>query len=66
MVIESLPYLLEGAVFTLQLSGWRGMFFGLPGFVLALMRMSPLAAVRWLARFYISIFAVRRLSPSYL
>ncbi|VFS00371.1 ABC transporter membrane protein [Salmonella enterica subsp. enterica serovar Typhimurium] len=33
------------------------MFFGLLlGFVLALMRMSPLWPVRWLARFYISIF----------
>lgn len=56
LVIESLPYLLKGAVFTLQLSV-GGMFFGLLlGFVLALMRMSPLWPVRWLARFYISIF----------
>lgn len=56
LVIESLPYLLKGAVFTLQLS-IGGMFFGLLlGFVLALMRMSPLWPVRWLARFYISIF----------
>ncbi|EBA2978914.1 ABC transporter permease subunit, partial [Salmonella enterica] len=56
LVIESLPYLLKGAVFTLQLS-IGGMFFGLLlGFVLALMRMSPLWLVRWLARFYISIF----------
>ncbi len=51
LVIESLPYLLKGAVFTLQLS-IGGMFFGLLlGFVLALMRMSPLWPVRWLARF---------------
>ncbi len=56
LVIESLPYLLKGAVFTLQLS-IGGMFLGLLlGFVLALMRMSPLWLVRWLARFYISIF----------
>ena len=52
LVIDSLPYLLKGAVFTLQLS-IGGMFFGL---VLALMRLSPLLPVRWLARFYISIF----------
>ncbi len=33
------------------------MFFGLVlGFVLALMRMSPILPVRWLARFYISVF----------
>ena len=38
LVIDSLPYLLKGAVFTLQLS-IGGMFFGLVlGFVLALMR----------------------------
>ena len=56
LVIDSLPYLLKGAVFTLQLS-IGGMFFGLVlGFILALMRLSPLLPVRWLARFYISIF----------
>lgn len=56
LVIDSLPYLLKGAVFTLQLS-LGGMFFGLVlGFILALMRMSPILPVRWLARFYISVF----------
>jgi cystine transport system permease protein len=56
LVIDSAPYLLKGAVFTLQLS-IGGMFFGLLlGFVLALMRLSPLLPVRWLARIYISIF----------
>jgi His/Glu/Gln/Arg/opine family amino acid ABC transporter permease subunit len=56
LVIDSLPFLLKGAVFTLQLS-IGGMFFGLVlGFILALMRMSPILPVRWLARFYISIF----------
>ena len=64
LVIDSLPFLLKGAVFTLQLS-IGGMFFGLVlGFVLALMRMSNIWPVRWLARFYIS--AERRLSPSCL
>ncbi|HCC75130.1 MAG TPA: amino acid ABC transporter permease, partial [Shigella sp.] len=56
LVIDSLPYLLKGAVFTLQLS-IGGMFFGLLlGFILALMRMSSVLPVRWLARCYISIF----------
>ena len=56
LVIDSLPFLLKGAVFTLQLS-IGGMFFGLVlGFVLALMRMSSVLPVRWLARFYISVF----------
>jgi cystine transport system permease protein len=56
LVIDSLPYLLKGAVFTLQLS-IGGMFFGLVlGFILALMRLSPVLPVRWLARFYISVF----------
>ena len=41
LVIDSAPYLLKGAVFTLQLS-IGGMFFGLVlGFILALMRLSP-------------------------
>jgi cystine transport system permease protein len=41
LVIDSAPFLLKGAVFTLQLS-IGGMFFGLVlGFILALMRMSP-------------------------
>lgn len=56
LVIDSLPFLLKGAGYTLQLS-IGGMFFGLLlGFVLALMRLSPIWPVRWLARFYISIF----------
>ena len=46
LVIDSLPYLLKGAVFTLQLS-IGGMFFGLVlGFILALMRLSPVLPVR--------------------
>ncbi|MBV8041617.1 MAG: amino acid ABC transporter permease, partial [Pluralibacter sp.] len=50
LMLESAPYLLKGAVFTLQLSV-GGMFFGLLlGFMLALMRMSPVWPVRWLAR----------------
>lgn len=56
LIIESLPHLLKGAVFTLELS-IGGMFFGLLlGFILALMRMSSRLSVCWLARFYISIF----------
>jgi cystine transport system permease protein len=66
LVIDSLPYLLKGAVFTLQLS-IGGMFFGLVlGFILALMRLSPVLPVRWLARFISPCFAARRLSPSSL
>ena len=56
LVIDSLPFLLKGAGYTLQLS-IGGMFLGLLlGFILALMRLSPIWPVRWLARFYISIF----------
>ena len=56
LVIDSLPFLLNGAGYTLQLS-IGGMFFGLLlGFILALMRLSPIWPVRWLARFYISLF----------
>ncbi len=57
LVIDSAPYLLKGAVFTLQLS-IGGMFFlaCCSVFLLALMRMSKLLPLRWLARFYISVF----------
>ncbi|ELW2670264.1 ABC transporter permease subunit [Escherichia coli O157] len=66
LVIDSLPFLLKGAGYTLQLS-IGGMFFGLLlGFILALMRLSPIWPVRWLARFYISIFRGTPLSNSFI
>ena len=40
----------------------RHVFGLLLGFILALMRLSPIWPVRWLARFYISIFFVVRRS----
>lgn len=52
LVIDSLPFLLKGAGYTLQLS-IGGMFFGLLlGFILALMRLSPIWPV------FISLFFV--------
>lgn len=55
LALSSLPLLLHGASFTLQLS-ITGMFFGLLlGFMLALMRLSALLPLRWLARIYVSI-----------
>lgn len=56
LVLDSAPFLLKGALFTLQLS-IGGMFFGLIlGFLLALMRLSRFWPVNWLARIYVSIF----------
>ncbi|HEY3983674.1 cystine ABC transporter permease [Cedecea sp.] len=56
LVLDSAPYLLKGAVFTLQLS-IGGMFFGLIlGFMLALMRLSSFLPFSLLSRFYVSIF----------
>lgn len=56
LVLDSLPFLLQGTLVTLQLS-IVGMIFGLLlGFMLALMRMSALWSIRWLARSYISVF----------
>ncbi|WP_263261439.1 cystine ABC transporter permease [Pseudomonas sp. RIT-PI-S] len=56
VALESLPFLLQGAWFTVILS-LGGMFFGLVlGFVLALMRLSRLALVRGVARVYVSFF----------
>ncbi|MFF7706491.1 cystine ABC transporter permease [Pseudomonas sp. NPDC007930] len=53
---ESLPFLLQGAWFTVVLS-LGGMFFGLLlGFGLALMRLSSLPPLRLVARAYVSFF----------
>lgn len=63
LVIDSLPFLLKGAGYTLQLS-IGGMFFGLLlGFILALRQSGPCAG--W--RVFISLFfVVRRSSPNCL
>jgi L-cystine transport system permease protein len=56
VALESLPFLLQGAWFTVVLS-LGGMFFGLLlGFALALMRLSRLLPLRGLARIYVSFF----------
>lgn len=63
LVIDSLPFLLKGAGYTLQLS-IGGMFFGLLlGFILALMRLSPIWPVRWLISLF---FVVHRSSHNCL
>nr|WP_170842760.1 cystine ABC transporter permease [Pseudomonas panipatensis] len=56
LALDSAPFLLKGAVFTVVLSV-GGMFFGLLlGFLLALMRLYGMTALRWLARIYVSFF----------
>ncbi len=54
LALDSAPYLLKGALYTVTLS-LGGMFFGLLlGFGLALMRLSRLTALSWVARVYVS------------
>lgn len=56
LLLDSLPFLLKGAIWTVVLS-LGGMFFGLLlGFGLALLRRSPSLPLRSLARLYISFF----------
>ncbi|MBI6633671.1 cystine ABC transporter permease [Pseudomonas paralactis] len=56
LVLDSMPFLLHGVYFTVILS-LGGMFFGFVlGFGLALMRLSRLKLVNWLARVYVSFF----------
>ena len=56
LVLDSAPFLLKGAWFTLQLS-LGGMFFGLAlGFMLAMMRLSRFLPFSLLSRFYVSVF----------
>ncbi|MGX1124193.1 cystine ABC transporter permease [Pseudomonas sp. HLS-6 TE3448] len=56
LALDSAPFLLKGAYFTVGLS-LGGMFFGLLlGFGLALMRLSSLKVLSWSARVYVSFF----------
>lgn len=56
LALDSAPFLLKGAYYTVFLS-LGGMFFGLLlGFGLALMRLSRLKLVNWIARIYVSFF----------
>ena len=56
LALDSAPFLLKGAYYTVVLS-LGGMFFGLLlGFGLALMRLSRFKSVSWLARVYVSFF----------
>ncbi len=56
LIAESLPALLDGALYTIVLS-LGGMFFGLIlGFLLALSRLYGPLPLQWLARFYVSFF----------
>ena len=56
LALDSAPFLLKGAYYTVFLS-LGGMFFGLLlGFGLALMRLSRLVVVRGIARVYVSFF----------
>ena len=56
LVLDSLPFLLKGAWWTVVLS-LGGMFFGLLlGFGLALLRLYSFWPLQWLARVYVSFF----------
>ncbi len=65
LVIDSLPFLLKGL--GIRCNSVSAACFGLLlGFILALMRLSPIWPVRWLARFISLFFVVRRSSPNCL
>jgi L-cystine transport system permease protein len=54
LILQSLPFLLKGAVYTVELS-IGGMVFGLSlGFIIALMRLSKRKSLRIIARTYVS------------
>src|SRR3989344_5305399 len=56
LALNSAPFLLKGAIYTIVLS-LGGMFFGmLLGFALALMRLSHLKILSWTSRVYVSFF----------
>lgn len=54
LIAQSAPFLLKGAVYTIELA-LGGMIFGLVlGFLLALMRLSASRPLAWVARVYVS------------
>ena len=56
LVLDSLPFLLKGTIWTVVLS-LGGMFFGLLlGFALALLRLYGYWPLQWLSRIYVSFF----------
>ncbi|MGH8433518.1 MAG: cystine ABC transporter permease [Pseudomonas sp.] len=56
LALDSAPFLLKGAIYTVVLS-LGGMFFGLLlGFLLALMRLSRFKLLSWSSRIYVSFF----------
>ena len=56
LALDSAPFLLKGALYTVILS-LGGMFFGLLlGFILALTRLYAVAPLRGVARVYVSFF----------
>lgn len=56
LALNSAPFLLKGAMYTIVLS-LGGMFFGLLlGFALALMRLSAFRLLSWTSRIYVSFF----------
>ncbi|MDR1976127.1 MAG: cystine ABC transporter permease [Campylobacteraceae bacterium] len=56
LIQNSLPFLLKGAILTVEL-GLGGMFFGLLlGFLIALMRLSSSTTLNVIAKFYVSLF----------
>lgn len=52
----SLPYLLQGLIITLKITVTAVIFGIIWGTVLAVMRLSPLAPIRWFAKGYVNIF----------
>jgi His/Glu/Gln/Arg/opine family amino acid ABC transporter permease subunit len=55
-LLNSIPLMLKGALITLEISIIGALLGILVGFILILMRMSPLRPIKYLAEIYISIF----------
>ncbi len=55
-IAPSMPYLLQGLVVTLKITVTAVVFGILWGTVLAVMRLSPIAPIRWFAKGYVNIF----------
>lgn len=55
-IAPSMPYLLQGVVVTLKITVIAVVFGILWGTILAVMRLSPIAPIRWFAKGYVNVF----------
>lgn len=55
-IVPSLPYLWNGLIITFKITAIAVVFGIIWGTILAVMRLSPIAPIRWFAKLYVNLF----------